>query len=306
MSEEPNIPTDSLSLRLAAANGLIRRRRTIKPDLMSDKPIEKLHLASILENANWAPTHGMTEPWRFTIFTEDAREELGDLMQEIYLDITPGDGFRADKYEKLSRNPMSAPVVISIGMKRQESEKIPEVEEIEASHTGAEQERNELLLRRGDYQRLSMSLGGELANLERQVLALVPQLPAPLQKRLEPLLVQIPEDADRTTAPLGQRMMNVLGVLGQAEKWNNTATFVGETRAIKGEQKVQVRTLYWGLAQAFYVDAQGETAGIGRPGDEGWVFEDDPSLASRAELLLDIYEGNVDTIAFVPLPVEIR
>lgn len=132
MPDETNIPTDSTSLRLAAANGLIRRRRTIKPDKMSDKPIEKLHLASILENANWAPTHGMTEPWRFTIFTEDAREELGDLMQEIYLDITPGDGFRADKYEKLSRNPMAAPVVISIGMKRQESEKIPEVEEIEA------------------------------------------------------------------------------------------------------------------------------------------------------------------------------
>ena len=191
-------------------------------------------------------------------------------------------------------------------LKRERDALRTEVEELEASHTGAEQERNDLLLRRGDYQRLSTSLGGELANLERQVLALVPQLPAPLQKRLEPLLVQIPEDADRTTAPLGQRMMNVLGVLGQAEKWNNTATFVGETRAIKGEQKVQVRTLYWGLAQAFYVDAQGETAGIGRPGDEGWVFEDDPSLASRAELLLDIYEGNVDTIEFVPLPVEIR
>ena len=132
MADDPKIPTDSLSLRLAAANGLIRRRRTIKPDKMSDKPIEKLHLASILENANWAPSHGMTEPWRFVIYTGDSREALGDKMQEVYLDITPGDGFRADKYDKLVRNPMTAPVAISIGMKRQESEKIPEVEEIEA------------------------------------------------------------------------------------------------------------------------------------------------------------------------------
>lgn len=130
--EEPNIPTDSVSLRLAAANGLIRRRRTIKPDQMSDQPVEKLHLASILENANWAPTHGMTEPWRFVIFTGDSREALGDRLQEVYLDITPGDGFRADKYDKLARNPMLAPVAISIGMKRQQSEKIPELEEIEA------------------------------------------------------------------------------------------------------------------------------------------------------------------------------
>ena len=132
MADDPDSPTDSLSLRLAAANGLIRRRRTIKPDKMSDKPIEKLHLASILENANWAPTHGKTEPWRFTIFTEDARETLGDAMQEIYLDITPGDGFRADKYDKLARNPMAAPVIISIGMKRQDSEKISETDELAA------------------------------------------------------------------------------------------------------------------------------------------------------------------------------
>lgn len=181
-----------------------------------------------------------------------------------------------------------------------------EVKGLEESHTGADQERRDLLLARGDYQRLSATLEGEVADLEAQVLALVPRLPQPLQRRLEPLLVQIPEDPELTKAPLGQRMMNVLGVLAQAEKWNSTATFVAETRAVSGDQKVQVRTLYWGFGQAIYVDAQGKTAGIGRPGDAGWEFVDDPSLVAEAELLLDIYEGNVDTIAFVPVPVEIR
>jgi hypothetical protein len=101
--------------------------------------------------------------------------------------------------------------------------------------------------------------------------------------------------------------MNVLGVLAQAEKWNSTATFVGETRAVgEGDQKVQVRTLYWGLGQAIYVDTQGKVAGIGRPTPEGWQFVDDASLAEDAALFLDIYEGNVDTIAFVPVPVELE
>jgi hypothetical protein len=95
-------------------------------------------------------------------------------------------------------------------------------------------------------------------------------------------------------------------VLAQAEKFNGTATFVGETRAVGGDQKVQVRTLYSGLAQAVYVDSHGETAGIGRPGAEGWEFTVDPELADDAERLLDIYEGNVDAIEFVRLPVEIR
>jgi hypothetical protein len=181
-----------------------------------------------------------------------------------------------------------------------------EVKTLEASQGGADEERRELLLRRGEYQRLAGVLAGEIADLEAQVMALAPRLPEPLQKRLEPLLVQIPDDPENTTAPLGQRLVNVLGVLAQADKWNGTATFVGETRAVAGDQKVQIRTLYWGLGQAMYVDARGETAGVGRPGPDGWAFEDDPSLADQAKLLLDIYEGNVDTIAFVPMPVEIR
>jgi hypothetical protein len=181
-----------------------------------------------------------------------------------------------------------------------------EIEEFEETNTGVDEERRDLLLQRGEYQRAARSLEDRIRVLEEQVLAIVPELPEPLRDRLELLLVQIPEDPERSDVPLGQRLMNVLGVLAQAEKWNGTATFVGETRAVGGDQKVQVRTLYWGLGQAIYVDAQGRVAGIARPTDEGWVFSDDPGLADPAKLLLDIYEGNVDTISFVPMPVEIR
>jgi len=162
------------------------------------------------------------------------------------------------------------------------------------------------LLERSEYQRTARALEGQVRALEEQVLAVVPRFPETLQKRLEPLIVQIPEDPERSQVPLGQRLMNVLGVLAQAEKFNGTATFVGETRAVGGDQKVQVRTLYWGLGQAIYVDAQGRAAGIARPTDSGWEYLDDPTLAADAGLLLDIYEGNVDTISFVPMPVEIR
>ena len=42
------------------------------------------------------------------------------------------DQFRPDKYEKLGKGPLLAPVGIAIGMKRQESGKIPAIEEVEA------------------------------------------------------------------------------------------------------------------------------------------------------------------------------
>lgn len=181
-----------------------------------------------------------------------------------------------------------------------------EVEKLEASNTEADEERNELLLERGEYQRANRALEERIRALEQQVLALAPRLPAPLQHKLEPLLVQVPEDPEAANLQLGQRLVNVLGVLAQTERFNGTTSFVGETRAVQGGQKVQVRTLYWGLGQAFYVDARGEIAGVGRPGVRGWEFSDRPELREEAKLLLDIYEGNVDVIQFVRLPVEIR
>ena len=132
MSNDPTPPLDAMSLRLAAANALIRRRRTIKPGDMMEKPVEPRHLASILENANWAPTHGMTEPWRFFIFTGDGRQRLADYCQSLYQRITPEAEFRQDKFDKLGTLPLQAPVVIAVAMKRQEIEKIPELEEIES------------------------------------------------------------------------------------------------------------------------------------------------------------------------------
>lgn len=132
MSDPPTPPLDAMSLRLAAANALIRRRRTIKPQQMSTKPVEARHLAAILENGNWAPTHGMTQPWRFFIFTDEGRQRLADFSQTLYRALTPEDAFREDKLEKLGALPLLSPIVIAVAMKRQEIEKIPEIEEIEA------------------------------------------------------------------------------------------------------------------------------------------------------------------------------
>lgn len=180
-----------------------------------------------------------------------------------------------------------------------------EIAELEGTSTTADDDRRELLLERAEYQRSAALLETEIRGIEETVLAVAPRLPEPLQDKLEPLLVQVPDNPDTTKLQLGPRLLNVLGVLSQGEKFNSTATFVGETRAVEGGQKVSVRTLYWGLGQAFYVDRQGQLAGVGRPGPDGWVFTNDDEIADEAKLLLDIYEGNVDTLDFVSLPTTI-
>lgn len=115
-----------------AIDEVIRHRRTIKPPMMSDAPVSDEDLGAILENANWAPTHGMTQPWRFRVYRGDARVALGKKLAELYETAVPKDQQKEGKAEKLAKMPGLAPVVILVCMERQKIEKIREIEEIEA------------------------------------------------------------------------------------------------------------------------------------------------------------------------------
>jgi len=111
----------------------IRHRRSIKPvDMDPARPVARELLMELLENANHAPTHGLTEPWRFQIFTGEGRRVLAAKMQEVYQATTPAAEFREDKMRKMSENPLLASAVLTIGMARLGGAKVPEFEELAA------------------------------------------------------------------------------------------------------------------------------------------------------------------------------
>lgn len=58
----------------------------------------------MLEAANWAPSNGDTEPWRFTVFTGSGREKLADIFEAAHGD------------ESARKRAFAAPVWIAIGM----------------------------------------------------------------------------------------------------------------------------------------------------------------------------------------------
>ena len=116
----------------AALDEIIRNRRTIKPPMMGDAPVSEEDLQAILENANWAPTHGLTQPWRFRVIRGDARGELADAFANLYETAIPIDEQKEGKADKLRDMARLAPVVILVCMERQKIEKIRELEEIEA------------------------------------------------------------------------------------------------------------------------------------------------------------------------------
>lgn len=114
-------------------SALIRHRRSIKPvDMDAARGVERTLLTQVLEDATWAPNHGMTEPWKFLVYQGSARRRLAETMQSVYRETTPAAEFREDKMKKMGENPLLAPVVIACVMERRGGAKIPEVEEMEA------------------------------------------------------------------------------------------------------------------------------------------------------------------------------
>ena len=87
----------------------------------------------ILENANWAPTHKFTEPWRFVVFTGKGLANLAQFQGEIYRKVTLADDtFKEDRYQNLITKPMLSSHIISVGMKRDPKKSVPEIEEVGA------------------------------------------------------------------------------------------------------------------------------------------------------------------------------
>lgn len=110
-------------------NKLIKSRRSVYPAQFSEEKIENEIIEQILENANWAPTHKRTEPWRFVVFSGKSLEELGSFQAESYKKNTNPEKYKEMKYHKLLNNHAKASHVIAIVMKRDEKESLPEIEE---------------------------------------------------------------------------------------------------------------------------------------------------------------------------------
>jgi nitroreductase len=116
----------------AQLNELIKNRRSVFPKQFEEgRTIPDEIITQILENATWAPSHGQTEPWHFTVFTGEGLKKLAHFQSELYKESS-GERFKEATYANLQANPLKASHVISLGMKRDPNKKFPEIEEIAA------------------------------------------------------------------------------------------------------------------------------------------------------------------------------
>ncbi|MDP4611837.1 MAG: DUF3450 domain-containing protein [Opitutales bacterium] len=179
------------------------------------------------------------------------------------------------------------------------------LEDMEATATAADEERSQLADQKEKLTAASAVVESNIGSLETQIKTIVKTLPQPLVEKLKPLIRRLPDDPNKTELSLGERVQNIVGILSQADKFNTTITLSNESREMETGKVVQVTTLYWGLAMAYFVDNSGSYAGLGTPSAEGWVWKEVSGAGAQIKQLLDIYEGT-EEIQFVEVPASIN
>lgn len=95
---------------------------------MNGQKIPNEQIAALLELADWAPTHGYTEPWRFIVYENPA--DFCHKHAEIYKQGVKSEDFNELTYNNLQHQGDKVSHVIIVTMKRGDLPKIPPFEEI--------------------------------------------------------------------------------------------------------------------------------------------------------------------------------
>lgn len=122
-----------MSFNPELVNEVIQKRRSIFQQQYSGEAVNDAIVKQMLLNANWAPTHKLTAPWRFIVFAGEGLKKLADFQADLYKRITTADGsYKEDRYQNLLTKPMLSSHIIAVCMKRDDKKSVPEVEEIGA------------------------------------------------------------------------------------------------------------------------------------------------------------------------------
>lgn len=99
----------------------------VKPDPVPREVIEKLLSAAVQ-----APNHYKVRPWRFVVLTGKAREKLGEVMAQTFLEKLPDlpPDAQEKALEKERTKPLRSPLLIAVGVDKPVESKVIEIENV--------------------------------------------------------------------------------------------------------------------------------------------------------------------------------
>ena len=109
---------------------IIKARRSIFPASYIQKEIPKAIIEHILESANYAPTHKLTQPWRFVVLRDHAKKRLGEKLGELYKEVI-AEKFLQKKFDSFAEKTSKSNCILAINIQFH-PDKVPQWEEIAA------------------------------------------------------------------------------------------------------------------------------------------------------------------------------
>lgn len=120
----------TMTFDAAAVNDLIRKRRSVFPQFYTGEKVDDNIIRQMIVNASYAPTHKLTQPWRFVVFKGEGLKKFATAQAEVYKTVTERDGtFKEEKYQNLLNKPLLSSHIIAVCMKRDPKHSVPEIEE---------------------------------------------------------------------------------------------------------------------------------------------------------------------------------
>lgn len=117
---------------------LITSRKSTYPAQFSGAKIDDAIVWNLLDLARWAPTHRLTEPWKFKVYSNEALERMVELHKSFYLATTELDKRNPRKLEKYNTVKDKTSHLIAIVLDRDEMKRVPEWEEVAALSMGVQ------------------------------------------------------------------------------------------------------------------------------------------------------------------------
>lgn len=176
---------------------------------------------------------------------------------------------------------------------------------------GADKESLDEVAKRDAFVKAKDMLVEEVRALEESLVGKLAAFPAPLaeEPRVKELMAQVRKDVtlqgDAAKTGLTKRLNNVLNLLSEAEKWQQTIHLKPELHETADGRKLNMNVVYFGLASAYAVDEEGAYGMVGMPTNEGWKFEERNELAPVILEMVTVLNGDADA-KFINLPINLK
>jgi DNA repair exonuclease SbcCD ATPase subunit len=194
------------------------------------------------------------------------------------------------------------------GLEKEIEDLKEEIERAKTRREGGDKQSLDKLTERDTYAAAQDELVRQLRILEEGIAAKLPLFPAPLREQakvalaIETLQGGLSLPPDKQTQDLSKRLFNATELLAEVEKFQQLVHLHTELRKDSQGREFKMQMVYFGLAMAYGVNEDGSFAVTGRPGANGWEFQERTDLAPKIQELVKS-AGDEKHASFTQLPL---